>query len=63
MKKTIILFFIFFSSFSYGQDDYMLAERYYRDGEYEKATQLFKGLFEKNPFNTTYLKRLIRSYQ
>jgi len=41
----------------------MLAERYYRDGEYEKATQLFKGLFEKNPFNTTYLKRLIRSYQ
>jgi tetratricopeptide (TPR) repeat protein len=41
----------------------MLAERYYRDGEYEKATQLFKALFDKNPFNTTYLKRLISSYQ
>lgn len=63
MKKTFILFFIFLSSFSYGQDDYMLAERYYRDGEYEKATQLFKVLFDKNPFNTTYLKRLISSYQ
>lgn len=63
MKKVIILFFIFLSSFSYGQEDYMLAERYYRDGEYEKATQLFKVLFDKNPFNTTYLKRLISSYQ
>ncbi len=41
----------------------MLAERYYRDGEYEKATQLFKVLSDKNPFNTTYLKRLITSYQ
>lgn len=63
MKKTIILFFIFLSSFSYGQEDYMFAERYYRDGEYEKATQLFKVLLVKNPFNTTYLKRLISSYQ
>ena len=41
----------------------MLAERYYRDGKYEKATQLFKVLLDKNPFNTTYLKRLISAYQ
>ena len=63
MKKTIFLFFIFISSFIYGQEDYMLAERYYRDGKYEKATQLFKVLLDKNPFNTTYLKRLISAYQ
>ncbi len=63
MKKTIILFFIFFSSLCYGQENYLLAERYYRDGAYEKATQLFKVLSDKNPFNTTYLKRLISSYQ
>ena len=41
----------------------MLAERYYRDGEFEKATQLFKSLFEKNKYNTAYLKRLVSSYQ
>ncbi len=40
-----------------------MAERYYRDGAYEKATELFKVLFNKNPYNTTYLKRLISSYQ
>jgi tetratricopeptide (TPR) repeat protein len=63
MKKTIILFFIFISSLSYGQNDYLLAEKYYTDGAYEKATPLFKVLFDKNPFNTTYLKRLISVYQ
>ena len=63
MKKIIILFFISLSSFVYGQDNFMLAERYYRDGEFEKATQLFKSLFEKNQYNTVYLKRLISSYQ
>ena len=63
MKKIILFLFIFVYSFSYGQEDYMLAERYYRDGAYEKATQLFKALYDKNPFNTTYLKRLVSSYQ
>ncbi|MDG2073178.1 MAG: hypothetical protein P8J28_01120, partial [Polaribacter sp.] len=63
MRKHIILFFIFLSSFIYGQDNFMLAERYYRDGEFEKATQLFKSLFEKNKYNTAYLKRLVSSYQ
>ena len=41
----------------------MLAERYYRDAEYEKAIQIFKVLYTKNPYNTTYLKRLVSSYQ
>ena len=63
MRKVILLFFIFLNSFSYGQNDYMLAERYYRDAEYEKAIQLFKALYTKNPYNTTYLKRLVTSYQ
>lgn len=46
-----------------GQNDYLLAERYYRDGAYEKASQLYKVLYTKNPYNTTYLKRLLTSYQ
>jgi len=41
----------------------MLAEQYYRDGSYEKAIQIFKALYTKNPYNTTYLKRLVSSYQ
>ena len=32
-------------------------------GEYEKATTVYKKLYEKSPFNTTYLQRLISCYQ
>ncbi|TVZ56412.1 tetratricopeptide repeat protein [Lutibacter sp. Hel_I_33_5] len=41
----------------------MLGENYYRQGEYEKATQIYKTLYDKSPYNTTYLKRLISCYQ
>jgi len=68
MKTFFIIVFLFASQLILGQvsnsqNDYMLAERYYRDGAYEKATLLFNVLHKKNPFNTIYLKRLISSYQ
>ena len=63
MKKGFIILFLLISQVILGQNDYLLAERYYRDGEFEKATQLYKVLFTKNPYNTTYLKRLLTSYQ
>ena len=67
MKKIIILFFITIGSFSFAQNspqnEYLLAENYYREGEYEKATQVFKKLYTSSPFNTTYLGRLISCYQ
>lgn len=68
MKKIIFLFF-FFSLMSFGQEtrnnqnDFFLAETYYRQGEYEKATQIYKKLYEKSKFNTTYLQRLVSCYQ
>lgn len=45
------------------QNDYLLAENYFREGEYEKATQIYKKLYNQSPFNTTYLGRLIACYQ
>ena len=63
MKKWIFILFLLISQVNFGQNDYVLAERYYRDGAYKKATELFKILLEKNPYNTTYLKRLTSSYQ
>jgi tetratricopeptide (TPR) repeat protein len=63
MKKFILLFCILISSTFYGQNEFMLAERYFSDGEFEKASQLYKDLYTKNPNNTTYLKRLISAYQ
>jgi len=63
MKKLLFLLFIFTSLVIYGQNDFMLAENYYREGAYKKAAEMYKILFQKNPNNTTYLKRLVTSYQ
>ncbi|PKV66102.1 tetratricopeptide repeat protein [Polaribacter sp. Hel1_33_49] len=45
------------------QNDFSLAESYFRQGSYEKATQIYKKLYDKSEFNTTFLKRLISCYQ
>ena len=63
MKKIICSLILLFSLSIQGQNEFVLAEKYYRDGEFKKAIELYKILYNKNPFNTTYLKRLIGSYQ
>ena len=63
MKKYILLLFLFISHVIYSQNDFRLAENYYRDGAYKKAMQLYEKLHKKSPHNTTYLKRLITCYQ
>ena len=53
------------STFSFAQKDngYILAENYFRNGEYEKASKLYKKLVDKSSHNRTYLSRLIGCYQ
>ena len=63
MKKYFLIIFLFNCCFCFAQNDFLLAENYYRQGEYEKATQIYKKLYDKSPFNTTYLNRLISCYQ
>ncbi|WP_397444636.1 tetratricopeptide repeat protein [Polaribacter sp. R77954] len=68
MKQFFLIIFISCSAISFcqendNQNDFFLAESYYRQGEYEKATQIYKKLYDKSPFNTTYLNRLITCYQ
>ena len=45
------------------QNNYLLAENYYRENAFEKATFLYKELYDNSPFNTNYLERLISCYQ
>ena len=68
MQKIFLFIFLIISSFNYAQqenpqNEYVLAENYFRDGEYEKAAQIYKKLYDNSPFNTTYLKRLVTCYQ
>lgn len=64
MKKRFLLFiFLVFSAVAIAQSNYSLAENYFRNDEFEKATTLFKKLVRKSPYNTTYLQRLVACYQ
>ena len=63
MKNFLLITALLLVSFAFGQNNPSLAESYFRQGEYEKAAQLFESLQESNPFNTRYLKRLITCYQ
>jgi tetratricopeptide (TPR) repeat protein len=67
MKSLFLFIALIISSFNIAQNlqqnDYLLAENYYREGAYEKAAQVFKKLYTSSPFNTSYLGRLISCYQ
>ena len=71
MMKIVLLVLLSLSSLTIAQNtstqriqnDYLLAENYYREGAYEKASQLFNKLYESSTFNTQYLGRLISCYQ
>jgi tetratricopeptide (TPR) repeat protein len=67
MRHFVLLILLTISSLSFSQEedqnDFFLADTYYRQGEFEKATQIFKKLYDKSPFNTTYLSKLITCYQ
>ncbi len=63
MRVFILLIALLTSSLSFSQNDYLLAEDYFRKGAYQKAATLYKKLVESNRFNTTYLKRLVTCYQ
>ena len=53
---TILTLFLAFSLF--GQQN-RLAQQYFRDGEYEKASVLYEGLFKNSNYNTFYFQRYI----
>lgn len=58
MNKTLLLVCLFFTLFSYSQDQ-QLAYEYLRKGEYEKAISIYQALYDQNNFNSNYLSRLI----
>ena len=63
MKNILLIIALFSVSFVLCQNSSSLAESYFREGAYEKASQIYESLEKNNPFNTRYLKRLITCYQ
>ena len=71
MRNLFFIILIAISNLSIAQDtnekiiqnDYLLAENYYRENAFEKATLLYKKLYDSSPFNSNYLERLVSCYQ
>ncbi|MGI9531229.1 tetratricopeptide repeat protein [Lutimonas sp.] len=62
MRLFLILIYLFISFQGIAQNA-ELANSYFRKGEYEKAIQLYKPLFENNPIRQDYFKALLTCYQ
>ena len=63
MKNFLFTIVFFYSTIAPCQNNAALADRYFHQGDYEKASQLYESLEKNNPFNTRYLKRLITCFQ
>jgi len=55
----LLIFLVSFSSFGQNQS---LAYRYFRKGEFEKATLIYQDLYKESPHNTQYLYYLLKCY-
>jgi len=62
MRNIFIVILLFFTTFCFSQSA-QLAYSYYRKGEYEKASMIYKQLHDKNPIRRDYFKRLLTCYQ
>lgn len=65
MMRKVLLSILFLSIrfFAQAQEvDANLAMQYFNEGEYEKASQLYEKLWEKQPWTDTYFDKLIDCY-
>jgi tetratricopeptide (TPR) repeat protein len=62
-NRHFFLVIILFCTLSISAQEQQLAYQYLRNGDYEKAAVLYESLFEKHPYNASYLNYLIDCYQ
>lgn len=61
MRIILLLVSLFFGVLSLQAQDPQLAQQYFQNGEYEKASSLFKILYQKNNGNDYYFNKYIES--
>ena len=59
MKRLLAVFFLLLPGMSLLAQDAQLAQQYFRNGEYEKAGQLYQQLSEANEQNEAYFERFV----
>ena len=62
LKKIFYIVIFLTSQFVFSQEQ-ILAQDYFRKGEFEKAANLYEKLYKDNKHNTYYFKNLLKCYQ
>ncbi|MES2864361.1 MAG: tetratricopeptide repeat protein [Bacteroidota bacterium] len=62
MKKILSYLFFFFSLISFAQNE-QLAQNYFDQGEFDKATLLYEEMDKKQPGNFYFTQKLVSCYQ
>lgn len=57
--RLVVLFFVAFLSYNLSAQSTKLANQYYQTGEYEKAGEIYKKLFDKSQKNDYYFNKYI----
>ena len=63
MRRRFIVILLFFIASNVVSQNSQLAYSYFMKGEYEKASVIFKELYEKNKVRRDYFKKLLSCYQ
>jgi len=62
MKNSFLIAFIFINVFAFSQSD-IIADDYFKRGEFEKALITYQKLYEKKSGGTKYIYKLVATYQ
>ncbi|WP_339623491.1 hypothetical protein [uncultured Winogradskyella sp.] len=64
MQKTfLILLFLFVLCTTHAQDSEVLADSYYKRGEFKKALVIYQNIYKEKKYNSKYFKKIIETHQ
>ncbi|WP_296317020.1 tetratricopeptide repeat protein [Winogradskyella sp. UBA3174] len=64
MQKTLLILLILLGfSFTQAQNSEVLADSYYKRGEFKKALVIYQNLYKKEKYNSKYLYKIIETHQ
>ncbi|WP_431157291.1 tetratricopeptide repeat protein [Winogradskyella poriferorum] len=64
MKKSLfIIITLLVMQFGYGQNNEILADSYYKKGEFKKALIIYQNLLKEKPYSYNFLFKLVETHQ
>lgn len=62
-KNFLFIVFLFALNFGFGQNSEVLADSYYKKGEFKKALVIYQNLNKEKPYSYKYVYKLVETHQ